>query len=86
MKIKMLDGSMIIQQAEDSQLVSSGTVNSLIIVKILMHQSMDPQIPMLQHLILAVDSKTIKFVQVSMSKILVVNLRIHVVIFVITSL
>ena len=77
---------MIIQQAEDSQLVSSGTVNSLMIVKSLINQSMDPQIRLLIHLILAVDSKIIKFVLVSMSNLLVVKMRVHVAIIVTTSL
>ena len=62
----MLRVSMIIQQVEDSQLLSSGTVTSLMIVKILMKKSMDPKIPMLEFEILLVDSKIIKFAVVSM--------------------
>ena len=62
----MLRVSMIIQQVEDSQLLSSGTVTSLMIVKILMPISMDPKIPMLEFEILLVDSKIIKFAVVSM--------------------
>lgn len=57
---------MIIQQVKDTQLLSSGTVTSLMIVKNLMRKSMDPKIPMLEFEILLVDSKIIKFAVVSM--------------------
>ena len=62
----MLRVSMIIQQVKDTQLLSSGTVTSLMIVKNLMRKSMDPKIPMLEFEILLVDSKIIKFAVESM--------------------